>query len=345
MQASSPAIRPVAMLKLRTLALSATVSLLVLAGCGGGGGGGSLPTTSGLRTTITEGTALTAEQRAAFRSAVDGWARRVNSNVAWNIRVEFRPLTDPTQTTPTLRNYSYETVYNALRRSRTSSEDRDVIEALQRPPTFALQLSRTRNNPNGNGSATPYTDRNGDANNSTLQVTNAQAKALGIFNGSSSEVDAVFVFDSDAPWSYRSSATTADQYDFVGYATREIGRAFGFVSGLDRFATVTQNQGPQLDSDFPYVTVLDLLRYSAKGTPDWTVDTRTKYLSFDGGENRIAEFSTGLFFGDNQPAGTWKPAAAGAARVGVFEAGNPRGRMPGFSRTDRKALDVIGWEF
>jgi len=282
-----------------------------------------------------------------LKDAVTSWESRLQNNVNIRIRIELRNLGNPAipvQTRVSTKNYSYLQVYNALNRRKISGDDKSALDSLATPPTFPLTLSRTSNNPNGSGSSTPYVDRNGDANNAQIMVTHCLAKALGIYQGVAGEVDAVITYNSQVPWSFARNNVPDDEFDYVGYSLRELGKAFGFYSGLDKFAELTQRSGPQRDSAVPFVTVLDLFRYAAQDKPEWTIDGRAKYFSVDGGETKEANFSTGIIFGDGNTASSWQATTGEEPKTGIFDHRNVTGNLGGITGTDRKALDVIGWE-
>ena len=101
-----------------------------------------------------------------------------------------------------------------------------------------------------------------DAN--TFYVSNAQEKAFGVYTGSSSAVDGAIGF----------GTATSSQY-FLEAALHEIGHALGRTT--DFYAGDP--------------TILDLFRYSAPSTYDWT-GYDASYLSFNNGVTDLADFST-----------------------------------------------------
>ena len=171
-------------------------------------------------------------------------------------------------------NVNYSAFYSALNSDKTSSFDNMAVNSLSAGSSFGMLINRTSDNPNGFGSAAPYVDNNGGANNSTVRLTNANAKALGIapnlvtLNGCLSTCDALIRFSTLFSWDLNpNDGITAGNYDFVGIATHEIGHALGFVSGVD---TLDFNSppldGPFSADQFTFVSSLDLFRYSASST-------------------------------------------------------------------------------
>ena len=107
-----------------------------------------------------------------------------------------------------------------------------------------------------------------DAN--TFYVSDAQEKAFGVYTGSSSAVDGAIGF----------GTATSPQY-FLEAALHEIGHALGRTT--DFYAGDP--------------TIMDLFRYSAPGTYDWS-GYDPSYLSFNKGVTDLADFSTVSDFAD-----------------------------------------------
>ena len=162
----------------------AVITGIALSGIGGSGA--VTPATAlTFNFTPTAGTSQLAID--GFRSAGALWSSVLNDNVNVNININFTALSPGLlgESGVTDRAFSYGQVYNALKADRSSADDNTAVNSLANNSTFNLLLNRTSNSPFGAGSATPYLDNNGNANNNTIRMTSANAKALGLVaNGS-----------------------------------------------------------------------------------------------------------------------------------------------------------------
>ncbi len=279
-----------------------------------------------------------------FNAAGALWSSVLTDNVSVNINIGFKPLdagvlgeaSSPTQF------YNYSQVYSALDRDRSSATDNAAISTLGNGSTFKVLLNRTANNPNGYASATPYLDNNGNANNSTIAMSTANAKALGLQGNGGT--DGNISFNTGFNWDFnRNDGISAGAFDFVGIAAHEIGHALGFYSGVDILNGNSSPTQSYNDDAFTYVNPLDLFRYSTDsknaGAIDFTADDREKYLSIDRGITKLAEFSKGENFGDGSQASHWLNNAGLGILSPKFAAGN----LLQISDNDRLAFDIIGW--
>ena len=290
--------------------------------------------------------ATSAQAIAGFTAAGNRWSSLFNDNMVVNINIDFSLLGAGIlgSTGSTMAFATYTDYKNALTLDQTSADDASAVAHLQAGPGVNMLLNRTSNSPNGAGSATPFVDNDGDANNTMIRGTRANFKALGLVNPLAGASDAsirfstAFTFDFDP-----SNGITAGAFDFVGVATHEIGHALGFISGVD---ILDGNSSSSFfpDNAFTFVSPLDLFRFSTLSTSsgnliDWTADTRAKYFSVDGGVTNLGGFSTGRVQGDGQQASHWKDSLG----LGIMDPTAARGELLAVTSLDAKAFDVIGY--
>ena len=285
-----------------------------------------------------------AQADAGFAAAGARWSSLFSDDITVNINAGFSALGPGIlgSASSTDAFYYYSDIRNALLSDGTSANDSTATGHLQPSPALRLEINRTSNNPNGANSATPYLDSNGNDNNTKINLTTANAKALGLMAGNNAAVDANITFSSSFLWDFNpGDGITAGSFDFVGVATHEIGHALGFISGVD----VLDYKGSGYpDSHFTYVTPLDLFRYSslsvANNALDWTADNSTKFFSLDGGATSLATFSTGLNYGDGRQASHWKDNLG----LGIMDPTAGYGELLAISANDITGFDVIGYD-
>ncbi|WEF35172.1 NF038122 family metalloprotease [Pseudoduganella chitinolytica] len=297
------------------------------------------------------GTPLQAQQ--GFTDAAARWSALLDDDVTIHLTVGFNPL-DPGilgQARSAQQLYSYDTFRTALAADVASDYDTRAVGSLAGGSTFGMLLNRTANSPSGPGSATPFVDHDGDANNAVVRIATAQAKALGLaparqtLTGCLGPCDGFIQFSSHYQFDFDPhDGISADAFDFVGVAAHEIGHSLGFISGVD--VLDFNSSAPDFfdDSAFTYVSGLDLFRYSmqshAAGVPDWTADERAKYLSLDGGLTAVAPFSTGIVHGDGRQASHWRDDLF----IGLMDPTAGLGELLDITQNDLVAMDVIGWD-
>lgn len=121
------------------------------------------------------------------------------------------------------------------------------------------------------------------------------------------------------------------------------------MSGVDSYDARSAPNGPSKTSglleNFVVMSQLDLFRYSAPGTLDWSTGG-TKYLSLDGGLTQLfgnSLFSTGGYNGDGRQASHWKDSPANNPQLGIMDPTSGYGQMQEITALDLGAFDVIGW--
>ncbi|MBI1368350.1 MAG: PEP-CTERM sorting domain-containing protein [Planctomycetes bacterium] len=293
---------------------------------------------------------MSAQAIAGFNAAAARWSNVFSDSVTINININFTTLgagilgsTSSSHVTTNYTNFK-----NAMNADATSTDDASATASLQSGSSFKMLLNYTSNNPNGSGSATTYLDNDGDANNTTVYMTNANAKALGLLAANNPAVDASIAFSDQFTWDFDpTNGITGGAYDFVGVATHEIGHVLGFISGVDILDTNSTSPNFFADNVFTYVDPLDMFRFSAAsiaaggaGTIDWTAGSASKYFSIDGGATSLTTFSTGQVHGDGRQASHWKDNLG----IGIMDPTAAPGELLSISTLDLRAFDVMGWD-
>jgi len=289
------------------------------------------------------------------QQAVDGfveagelWSSLFSDDVTVNIDIGFQPL-DPGvlgQASSTRGTVTFSNFKTAMSLDATSTDDATAVANLPAGSAFDMLINRTANHPDGAGSATPYLDDDGDANNMNIRMTTANAKALGLLSPTDSGSDAAITFNSDFTWDFdRSDGISGGSFDFVGVAAHEIGHALGFISGVD--VLDTNSSDPFFNDDqFTFVSPLDLFRFSNEsvgegaGVIDWTADDRSKFFSIDGGATNLGTFSTGVVHGDGRQASHWEDSLG----LGLMDPTFSSGEFGDITALDIQSFDVTGWD-
>ncbi len=290
----------------------------------------------------------TAQAQQGFIDAGARWSTQFSDNATINLTVGQQLLATGVlaQTASATTQVAYSTYRAALVNDVTTANDAIAVAALPAASSFGLLINLTSDNPNGAGSAVPYVDNNSSANNNTIQLSNANGKALGlavtpqVVGRCNTFCDGSVVVTTSFNWDFNPNDGVAlGFFDFVGVATHEIGHALGFLSGVDLLDRV-----PGLASNAYTVAPLDLFRHSAQsfasGVTDLTVDSRSKYFSIDGGATayRGATFSLGLRVDGAQPS-HWRDRL----RLGIMDPTADAAELLAITDNDKTAFDVIGW--
>jgi hypothetical protein len=297
---------------------------------------------------------------AGFQTAADAWSQLLSDPVTVSLTLGTSASLGTgilASTYAQFASFNYNDVYTALGLDRTSATDTTAYANLP-VGNVPLLINYTADNPNGIGSATPYIDTNDSANNTTIRMTSANARALGLTAnpGQNSSCigtcDGYIVFSSTFSYDYDpSDGITSGAFDFIGLAEHEIGHALGFISGVDILDTNSpSNLGYYNADQFTNLSPLDLFRCSATtqadqalypGLRDFTANTSAKFFSIDG--CRTADlggsFSTGVTHGDGRQASHWKDGQS----LGLMDPTAAPGEKLAISPLDLQAFDAIGW--
>jgi hypothetical protein len=332
----------------------------------------------------------------AFDRAGDIWSSMLYDDVEINIFVKYNPMTSDTVlggARPEMVEVSYNQYLNRAFQDITSEDDLAAFKNLQfdaddagiaailarfdladiseltlgqvlgmdreaialSTETFGMLRDRT----NGTGTVL---DDNGTANNRTIWLTRANAKALGLMAG----YDNTIAFDSEIAmnsnvlsnsnlWDFSrvynpNAAIASNKLDFMSVALHEIGHSLGFVSGIDTanllYMMAENGEGaPVQETDLTYVSTLDLFRHSENsqnaGVFDWTSGTG-KYFSLDGGATNLGNFAGGVTDnGDGYQTSHWQKQDD---PLGIMNPTLETGQILNVTALDRQLLDATGWD-
>lgn len=313
------------------------------------------------------GTAPGTLARQSFEIAASYWSKVLTDDVTINLNIGFAALAPGVlaQAGSARTLLSMNQGYAALAADARSTYDLSSVASLQPlgPSTLgatfgAVSFTGNALNANNNGyldTATRF-DNDGGVNNSTISITKASAKALGIttdVNGAAvnySTADASITFSSGFTWDYDpTDGINSTDFDFIGVAIHEIGHALGFTSGIDTIDAFTSpgstSTNPGGLEGFVVFSQLDLFRFGAPGQLNWSTQG-SPYFSVDGGLTQVGDrswMSTGQRNGDGRQASHFRDSAAGAEQIGVMDPTSARGQLQEVTQQDLAAFDVIGW--
>jgi hypothetical protein len=313
----------------------------------------------------TGGAAIGSQVRSGFETAARFWSSVLTNDTTVTLDIGFRQLGAGLlgSTTSNRTTVSMAQGYNALAASSTSTLDVLAVAGLQSLSASGILPGNTAVIATTNAfdaSGTIYVDganridNDGGFNNSTLAMTSANAKALGLTTDLygapiTDGIDGSIIFSSRQAFDFDpADGVDPAGFDFIGIAIHEIGHALGFVSGVDAYDEATGASGPApgLLENFAVATTLDLFRYSAPGTLDWSTSDAAKYFSLDGGDTALfgdGYFSLGAYNGDTHQASHWLESPVGTPQLGILDPTSARGQIQAVTGLDLAAFDAIGW--
>ncbi len=282
---------------------------------------------------------------AGFQRAANYWSSIYSDSITVNITSGFAALGPGIlgQAGSTYFGTTFSVMKAALTADATSADDATMVAGLPGGTTYSRYI---------NGTSTSGGAAHVQTNISSMRMTNANAKAIGLLAANNAAQDAAITFSSNFNFDFDpSDGITAGFYDFVGIAIHELGHAMGFTSGVDVLdGNSPPVNGPFTDTQFsPFTTLLDFTRCSqtseaAGADIDWRIGTAAKDFAIDGNCGGSAlvtnAWSTGVFFGDGRQASHWKDGLG----LGIMDpTAVPPGSANVVTALDIQALDVIGW--
>ena len=289
--------------------------------------------------------------RADIASGLERVEQIIRSNfldeVSMQVEIRWKPLSGlAANATVNFVRIGYYDVRHSLLADQTSVEDGCAYASLPQRSTLPLYMNFTSDNPNGTGSPQGYLNDNQAVNNRLINLTVANAKAIGYNLSIFPDTDGIIEFDSNDTWDFDpSDGIDAGAYNFLAVALHEMGHVMGALSRQEFRFTRDPNQH---SSAYYYVALQDVFRYSRAsvivggvGTPDYTADPREKFFSIDGGLTPLARFATGSN-GDGISPSHWESSPG--FPVGLMD--TTPGSLTGFSYTrwDAVLFDVLGWD-
>ena len=284
-----------------------------------------------------------------FRKAADIWESIFKDDVTVNIASGFASLGQNIigQAGSAFIGSDYAIMKAALGADAASAADAVMVAGLPAGESYSKLI-------NGTWESAYFYGNQGYTQSGvqSVQMTRANAKAMGLIAGDDVTIDGEITFSSDFNFDFDSSdGISMGSMDFIGVALHEIGHALGFVSGVDVLDYYSYFEGAiYSDAAYsPFATPLDFTRCSdeseAKGADiDWTAGSGAKHFAINGqcasGARVDNAWSTGSFQGDGQQASHWRDNAG----LGILDPTAGYGEFLQISQLDLFAFDVIGWD-
>jgi len=312
----------------------------------------SLPAVAQLEFSFTYSSSVPASEKSGIEAAVaraaEAWQTHLQDAITVNVVIDWAPIASGSKAISFVdyERRTYSEVYTALGTDRSSPTDFSSFAKLQDDAQVEFLINYTVENPAGPGSSTPYLDDDSDLNNRILRLSFANSKAIGLRAAQGTDRDGRIVFDANKTWDYfPADGIAPGDFDFGVTTLHELGHILGFTSRID---SQLGNDPGKTESEYDFIVPLDLYVYSiqsaaqGEGVFDWTLDTRSKYFSTDGGASVLAYMSTGVSFGDGQSRGHWRNATTGQDPIGVMDPSTVSFQT--IQDNDLIVMDLIGFD-
>ena len=325
---------------------------------------------SGLQFDFSYAPGTTFEQMVAFETAGELWSKYLTDNMTVNIHVEMtNALPDNVigGALPAIEaDISYARFRDAYEADITSTYDRQYFDSLSLSTTGGIEqfdalidigLGATRQS------------------SSTIDMTRANAKALGLVSQHSSDLDGYILMNdlsnSSVDWRFETYVGQGGDYsglDYFSVAVHEIGHVLGFVSGVDGYDPVKFNSwteaGQYYNGDWSQyhqykenvvdgAMPLDMFRYSQRSLDISynfnTIDLSVGSNSYFGAGELKYQLATGKdtsVSGDGFQASHWKEKrqAGEITHIGIMDPLMSKGSGRFATDRDMRAMDVIGYD-
>lgn len=271
----------------------------------GGIGGASTPVYAlsfNLRYDFSGNTGLTTQQQTDFKNATQFVANEYSSLFTNNVTLNINVVAGNSGLGSSSTSIATGLTYNQLKPALTRN-------------TPSLSLPTT--NPLSNN----------------FSVSTAQAKALGFIQPNSQNLDGIFTFNSNLPYSFSTTSTPVGSYDFTSVVEHEFAEIMGKIDG---YTSTTTNPRTKVTTATNYASTLNLFSYTAPNVRS-SLGAAGSYFSLDNGNTRLNTFNT-------NPAGDSTDWAG--ATLDPFNAfASPGTKPPLLSQipVDILALNAIGW--
>lgn len=292
---------------------------------------------------------LYAQVRNGFVAGAAMWSAQIASEMTVNITINYKALGSNIlgQSSSESQDVTFASAKTALGTHATSTNDALAVSHLPTGSRLRFYTNHTTLNP-----STRYLETSSATWTQHLDVSNANAKALGLLNPQATGTDGSITFASGFTWDFTHSASmSSSSMDFVGVAAHEIGHSLGFESGVDIVDYCSYSNGPLAGTDlatYRVFSVLDLYRHKAGdggvldlSTGSSPLDGSAPYLSLDGGVTSIGAMSSGDYNGTDSPtyqASHWQQSTGWLMKPAVAY-----GQLTDISSADLVAMDVIGY--
>lgn len=185
---------------------------------------------------------------------------------------------------------------------------------------------------------------------SQLQLTRANAKALGLLNPNDGAEDSAITFSSSFAWSFDEFQGIPNTYSLFSVIVHEVGHALGFVSGVDSSEVPTlldayRHSDESLTTGRPSISWLpdereptcDVPKYFFTSPIDMNPNSKTCVLA--GGCNKFVEYSKGKKNGCDSQGSHWRDGQ----NIGIMDPTFAPQEFNGLSGNDILAFFYMGW--